>query len=205
VGAQKDDRGNDLSRLEPTGGGAILGVLGLLLAFIAGLVSLVVVLEYDPEASHYKENGLAVHGTVQSSKTRTVKDPYPWQPAIEATVTVRYTLDDQDRLATSRPVHGAQIEYLKPGTETYGYIMPENPDRILIRYAMPHAPRDMYDFIFPGVFWLLGALCLVFGPELLYLGTTGAPAADLPADLPAGKEPSKTGSRPEDQPGERTE
>lgn len=166
----------------PTGGGAILGLLGLLLAFIGGLISVVIVLEYDPEARGFLDHGVPVEGKVLEVQRYENPEPLPWEPPVGILLTVQYLLEGQTYKAKSRPVFGSQAEYLKQGSEIYAYVKTSEPDYILLRNAMPHAPRDLNDILAPAIFWILGAICLIFGPELLYAGTTEAPQDSLKLD-----------------------
>ena len=166
-------------QVSPTAPGAILGLLGLLLAFIGGLITLVVVLEFDPEARHYLDHGQAAEGKVIDVRYTRNPEPLPWEPEVGTTLTIEYLHNGNIRRAQSRPVHGAQMEYLKQGATVHGFFLNEKPRHFIVRDAMPHAPRDVSDFLGPAIFWILGATCLVFGPEMLYMGTTGEPENEI--------------------------
>ncbi|MCB1138174.1 MAG: hypothetical protein KDK25_08770 [Leptospiraceae bacterium] len=158
-----------------SGGAVLVGLFGLFLSFIAGLISFVIFMEYDPEGRLYLDEGVAVHATVFENQILQKRNHDLLEPELQAIITVKYTLEGREYRAISRPVSGAQIEFLRPGIETVGYILEERKERILLRESMPHAPRDLYDLIAPALFWLLGAICIVFAPDVLYFGTTEAP------------------------------
>lgn len=153
----------------------MLGLFGLFLSFLAGLISFVIFMEYDPEARLFLDQGVAVHATISKNQILEKNDPDLLEPELQALISVEYILENRTYRATSRPVTGARIEFLKPGTETVGYVLKAKPERIILRESMPHAPRDLYDLIAPALFWMLGAICIVFAPDVLYFGTTEAP------------------------------
>ncbi len=171
---QVDDLRMD-SNVSPSGPAAISGLMGLLLAFIGGLVTLVIVLEYDPEARYHLDHGLPVEGTVVDVRLNQNADPLAWEPQLSATFFIEYLLDGKSHTAISRPVYGARMDSIRKGSSVFGYVLSDNPDYIILRDAMPHAPRDAFAFLGPAIFWILGAICLIFGPEMLYAGTTASP------------------------------
>jgi len=76
----------------------------------------------------------------------------------------------------SQPVAANTARLLPPGSRVTVAYSSDRPERVFLRRALPHAPRDAGDFGVPAVFFGIGALLLAFAPRYLYLGSTLAPA-----------------------------
>ena len=152
---------NHMKSASHSTGRMIAGLLGLFFALLGGIIAFAIVMEYDPESARFLDEGQSSYGrilSVENGKDETI-----------------LTIQTDSARARSRPMHGAMAQSFRPGQEVFVFYLPSDPERVILRDAMPHVPRDIWDFLFPAILWLISAVGLIAGPEALYLGTTEAP------------------------------
>ena len=143
------------------GGAAVAGLLGLTFVFLSALVSFVIVVEYNPLAREFRDTGVSVSPRVISKEN--------------LGFTLRYALP-ADQLGhpniiesrTVAPLSRYDFQVVAVGEEIDVLVLPRDPRLVWPTQALPSAPRNIYDGIFPLILFLLGLLGIIAGPEVLY-------------------------------------
>jgi hypothetical protein len=147
----------------PGSSAGLLGIFGLGLLLIGALTMFVIVMEYDPEGREIKRGGKdAIGEIIESSES----------PAGERRIRFQFETADGRRIVTEHAgrLSRSYFRAAKPGYSAEIVYLPERPERASIVDALPHAPRNLSDGIFPALLLALAALMLVFDPLYLYIG-----------------------------------
>lgn len=142
----------------------IAAVFGLLCIFISGLLGFVMLMEYNPEAKYFKENGTSKSAEIVS-----------FQKTEPDRVRLEVRIEKEQGLYTTNSDYAAKLSHLKNGDMITVYVLAEKPGIAYMQFSMPHVPRGPKDFYFVAGFLFAGILLVLFAPEILIWGRTARP------------------------------
>lgn len=130
---------------------------------IGALTLFVIVMEYDPTGREIKRGGENAIGEILESSE---------SPAGRRRIRFQFETADGRTVVTehSGRLSRSYFRAAKPGDSAAIVYLPARPERAAIVDALPHAPRNLSDGIFPALLLALAALMLVFDPRYLYIG-----------------------------------